>query len=225
MNAEDLLKEFANLDTHRHQRSGFVEAIFCDGKTHEQVASIVEMMISKGHNVLGTRASKELSLELKKRFDKLDYDEQSKVFRIINNPIKQINGRLAVLAAGTADVRVAEEAKRVAEFYGIEAKSFYDVGVAGLHRLLSNVKELDEFDCLIVVAGMEGALPSVIGGLTGKPVIAVPTSVGYGANFGGITPLLAMLNSCSEGITVVNIDNGFGAACAAIRILSLMNKK
>lgn len=224
MKNEDILKlfdgvEFAKVDSHRHLRNGFSEVIYCQGKTIEQILSITKKMLANGVNVLGTRASEETGRKICAEFEKADYDSLSGTFRIIKHDIKPLRGKLAILAAGTADIKVAEEAKRTAQFFGAEAKTYYDVGVAGLHRLLSHVKELEEYDVLIAVAGMEGALPSVLGGLVSMPVIAVPTSVGYGANFSGVTPMLAMLNSCSEGITVVNIDNGFGAACAALRIL------
>lgn len=212
--------DFAKVDAHRHLRNGFSEVIYCSGKTVEQVVAISKKMAEKGMNILGTRASKEVGARICSEFGHADFDALSGTFQIIVHDIKPVKGSLAVLAAGTADLKVAEEARRSAMFFGAEAKTYYDVGVAGLHRLLSCVKELGEHDVLIAVAGMEGALPSVLGGLVPKPVIAVPTSVGYGSNFGGVTPLLAMLNSCSEGITVVNIDNGFGAACAAIRILN-----
>jgi NCAIR mutase (PurE)-related protein len=148
----------------------------------------------------------------------------SRTFRIISREIKPMTGRLAIVCAGTADLPVAEEARRTAAYFGFEAQKFYDVGVAGLHRLVSCLDDLRQADCAIVVAGMEGALPSVVGGLIACPIVACPTSVGYGANLKGFTALLAMLNSCSEGISVVNIDNGFGAACAAIRILRRIAK-
>lgn len=211
--------DFAKLDGHRHLRNGFSEVIYCQGKTVEQVVSIAKKMTEKGMNVLGTRVTPEMAAALKRDAKDCDYHELSGTFQILSHNIEPMKGNMAVLAAGTADLKVAEEARRTARFFGLESRSYYDVGVAGIHRLLSYAKELDNYDVLIAVAGMEGALPSVVGGLIDKPIIAVPTSVGYGSNFSGITPLLAMLNSCSEGITVVNIDNGFGAACAALRIL------
>lgn len=212
--------EFARPDTHRPLRNGFSETIYCAGKTQEQVIAIVEKIVSCGQNVLGTRAEKDVGDAIAARFKNSDYDYTSRTFCVVQKDIKPLNGRLAILAAGTSDIKVAEEARRTAQFFGIEARTYYDVGVAGIHRILSHREELQEYDALIVVAGMEGALPSVVGGLVGRPIIAVPTSIGYGSNFNGITPLLAMLNSCSEGITVVNIDNGFGAACAALRIIN-----
>ena len=215
--------EFAKIDSHRHLRNGFAEAIYCRGKTMEQVTSIARKMVDNGMNVLGTRADIETGSRICAEFKGADYDALSETFKIVVHTVQPISGKVALLAAGTADLKVAEEARRTLQFFGVEAKTYYDVGVAGIHRLFAHVKELDEYDVLIAVAGMEGALPSVVGGLVSKPVIAVPTSVGYGANFGGITPLLAMLNSCSEGVVVVNIDNGFGAACSAMRILNLQH--
>jgi NCAIR mutase (PurE)-related protein len=217
---EDL--DFAKLDGHRHLRNGFSEVIYCQGKTAEQVVSIAKRMKENGMNVLGTRAVPEMAETLKREVKDCDYHELSRTFRILSRKIEPLKGSLAILAAGTADLPVAEEARMTAAFFGVEAKTYYDVGVAGIHRLLSHARELAGRDVLIAVAGMEGALPSVVGGLVDRPVIAVPTSVGYGSNFSGVTPLLAMLNSCSEGITVVNIDNGFGAACAALRILRMV---
>lgn len=211
--------DFAKLDSHRHLRNGFSEVIYCRGKTTEQIVSIAKRMAENGMNVLGTRADDEAGQAIRGAFKNADYDNLSGVFQIIQHKIEPVKGNLAVLAAGTADLKVAEEARRTAQFFGAESKTYYDIGVAGIHRLLSHVKDIEAHDVLIVVAGMEGALPSVVGGMVSKPIIAVPTSVGYGSNFGGITPLLAMLNSCSEGILVTNIDNGFGAACAALRIL------
>ena len=210
---------FAKVDSHRHIRNGFSEVIYCQGKTVEQVVGIAGKMFEKGMNVLGTRCDEETGRCLCEAFKKCDYDKLSSTFQLLNHKPTIIKGSVAILAAGTADSKTAEEARRTVEFFGASAKAFYDVGVAGIHRLFANIKEMDKFDVLIAVAGMEGALPSVLGGLVSKPIVAVPTSVGYGSSLGGITPLFAMLNSCSEGITVVNIDNGFGAACAALRIL------
>jgi len=212
---------FAKMDGHRHLRNGFSEVIYCKGKTKEQIGEIALRMYARKMNVLGTRCEGPAGAYLKKKIRKLSYDPISRTFALKAHPVKKAKGRVAVLCAGTADLFAAEEAKRTLEFFGVTSEGFYDIGVAGIHRLLSQIKRLDEFDVLIAVAGMEGALPSVLGGLTGKPIVAVPTSVGYGSNFGGVTPLLAMLNSCSEGITVVNIDNGFGAACAALRMISV----
>lgn len=209
----------AKHDTHRALRNGFSEVILCEGKPLDHLLKIVEKLIAKGHNVLGTRADVAALTAIGEKFPKADCDSVSRTFKIINKPVEPLTGRIAILCAGTADMQVAEEARRTAEYFGVEALRYYDVGVAGLHRLVECLDSVRGADAAIVVAGMEGALPSVVGGLVDIPVIAVPTSVGYGANFSGIAALLSMLNSCSEGIVVVNIDNGFGAACAALRIL------
>lgn len=209
----------AKHDGHRALRNGFTEAILCEGKRDEHVLSIVAEASHRKINLLGTRASPEQLTALKKAFPSLHVCDISRTFCLLSRPQETLEGSVAVLAAGTADMAVAEEAVRTAEFFGVEPKRHYDVGVAGIHRLFSCMDELRIVDVVIVVAGMEGALPSVVGGLLPAPLIAVPTSVGYGANFKGVAALLGMLNSCSEGITVVNIDNGFGAACAAMRIL------
>jgi NCAIR mutase (PurE)-related protein len=211
--------DFAKVDGHRHIRNGFSEVIFCQGKTTDQIISIAKKMVEHKMNVLGTRCAAEVGNKIAKQIKGVDYDPVSNTFVIMSHKPENISGRVAVLCAGTADIRTAEESRRTLEFFGADVKTFYDVGVAGIHRLISQIKELEKFDVLIAVAGMEGALASVLGGLVSRPIVAVPTSIGYGSNFGGITPLLAMLNSCSEGISVVNIDNGFGAACAAMRIL------
>ena len=207
------------LDLTRAQRNGFSESIFCEGKTFEQISKAIQGMREAGLNILGTRASSELGEKLEKQFQGLSYHTLSKTFQLIQRPPSLISQTLGILAAGTSDLSVAEEAAQTLKFYGVEAKRFYDVGVAGLHRLLSQLDEVRTLDVVIVVARMDGALPSVVGGLINAPVIACPTSVGYGVHHKGLTTLNAMLNSCSEGITVVNIDNGFGAACAALRIL------
>ena len=209
----------AKLDLHRPMRNGFSEVIFCEGKHLDHLTRIIDDIDGRGHNVFGTRASKDILNTIKERFPKIQTDEVSRTFRLINHPMEQLNANVAILCAGTADVPVAEEARQTIQFFGVEPRRYYDVGVAGLQRLLKTASELKDIDCAIVVAGMEGALPTVVGGLTKAPVIAVPTSIGYGASFGGVAALLGMLNSCSEGITVVNIDNGFGAACAALRIV------
>lgn len=216
--------DVAKHDGHRALRNGFAEVVMCQGKRPEHLAKIVEGLAARRINVLGTRADPEICKTLGRKFSKLDFDGTSRTFKLINREVEPIDGRLAILCAGTADLPVAEEARRTAEFFGIEAVCHYDVGVAGLHRLLSSLDSVRSSDVAVVAAGMEGALPSVLGGLVSIPIVAVPTSVGYGANFGGIAALLSMLNSCSEGITVVNIDNGFGAACAALRILRVVKK-
>lgn len=212
--------DFAKMDGHRHLRNGFSEVIYCKNKTTDQIVRISKMMTAKGINVLGTRCDESVGKKICQKIKSAKFDSLSNTFEVITHKIKPMKGRVAILAAGTADLKTAEEARKSLKFFGVDAKTYYDVGVAGIHRLFAKIKELDDFDVLIAVAGMEGALPSVLGGLVSKPIVAVPTSVGYGSNFGGITPLLSMLNSCSEGIVVVNIDNGFGAACAAIRILN-----
>ncbi len=211
--------QVARHDLHRPLRNGFSEVILCEGKRTEHVLRIVSEADARKLNCFGTRASPELFAKLREVFPRCDCCEQGRTFELLHRPPEQLDGRLAILSAGTADTAVAEEAWRTARFFGVEASRHYDVGIAGLHRLLSEIGELRGADAAICCAGMEGALPSVVGGLIPVPIVAVPTSVGYGASFGGVAALLAMLNSCSEGITVVNIDNGFGAAAAALRIL------
>jgi NCAIR mutase (PurE)-related protein len=209
----------AKHDSHRILRNGFAEVIYCENKKPQHVIDITKAMMDKGYNVLGTRINEDAAERLCKELSDLDYDPISRTYRIILNDIQPLPGKLSIACGGTADLPVAEEARRTVEFFGLEPRRFYDVGIAGLHRVLSNIDDLKESDAVIAVAGMEGALPSVLGGLIECPIIAVPTSVGYGTNMAGLTPLFAMLNSCSEGISVTNIDNGFGAACAAIRII------
>ncbi len=216
---------FARIDHHRQLRLGAPEVIFGAGKTVEQVVEISLAMLAAGSNVLCTRTTKDVCAAVRDAVARADihssephYFDPARVFSIVNREPTRL-GQLGVLAAGTSDLPVAEEAAVSAEFFGAEVSRLYDVGVAGIHRLLDQRDQLDPLAALIVVAGMEGALPSVVGGLVGVPVIAVPTSVGYGASFGGIAALLGMLNSCAAGVTVVNIDNGFGAAAAAHRIL------
>jgi NCAIR mutase (PurE)-related protein len=209
---------FAKIDHHRALRKGFPEVIFCQNKTKEQVVQIIRKM-AESNDVLATRATEEMFNEVKRNFESAKYNKLSKTISIIKNK-KLKAGKILVLSAGTSDINVAEEAAVVAEAMGNKVERLYDVGVAGLHRLLNNKKKLDDANVLIVVAGMDGVLPSVVSGLFGKPIIAVPTSVGYGASFKGIAPLLTMMNSCSPGVVVVNIDNGFGAGYFA----SLINK-
>lgn len=217
MTGMDSIQQFF-LDGEREERNGFAESIFCEGKNLQQIRTIVAERNRQGKNVFGTRCPPENGEELAKSFQGLSYHALSRTFQFVQKASAPQEGALGILAAGTADVGVAEEAWQTARFYGMEPQRFYDVGVAGLHRLLSHLEAIRKMDVLIVVAGMEGALPSVVAGLVKSPVIACPTSIGYGAHFKGLTALFAMLNSCSEGITVVNIDNGFGAACAALRI-------
>ncbi|HWP48182.1 MAG TPA: nickel pincer cofactor biosynthesis protein LarB [Candidatus Limnocylindrales bacterium] len=212
---------FAKVDHHRHLRKGTPEVVFCQGKTVEQVVKIVERLIKTGEsNILATRASEEVYQGIKQVIGTVEYHSMARVVVVCPKPTNPQVGCIALISAGTADLPVAEEAAVVAETLGNRVERIYDVGVAGLHRLLDNLKRIVEANVIIVVAGMEGALPSVVGGLVDKPIIAVPTSVGYGASFHGLSALLTMLNSCAPGISVVNIDNGFGAAYQA----SLINK-
>ncbi|MBI5361423.1 MAG: nickel pincer cofactor biosynthesis protein LarB [Planctomycetes bacterium] len=202
---------FANVDTHRHLRCGCPEVIFCQRKTPKQVSKIAEIILRNGSNLLATRADKLHFSAIKKINKKAEYNEQARAVtvRIKDEPLKK--GVIMVVTAGTSDIPVAEEARVTAEMMNCPVKTLYDVGVAGIHRLLSHSREIQAARAVIVVAGMEGALASVVGGLVDKPVVAVPTSVGYGASFNGIAPLLTMLNSCTPNVAVVNIDNGFGA--------------
>jgi NCAIR mutase (PurE)-related protein len=212
--------EFARVDGHRSLRKGFPEVIYCEGKTPAQVVAIAKKILQHNDNLLATRAGKATYRAVKRAFPKARYHEAARAIIVVRKPLPKRTGTIAVLCAGTTDIPVAEEAVVTADIMGNRVKKYYDVGIAGIHRLLALHEELLDANVLIVIAGMEGALPSVVGGLVDKPVIAVPTSVGYGASFGGIAALLAMLNSCASGVTVVNIDNGFGAGYAA----SLINQ-
>lgn len=212
---------YANIDHHREVRTGYPEVIYCEGKSDYQILGIIEKMIKKDSNILGTRCRKETYEKIKPIYPNAEYDQLSKILKIQNHPIENIGkGKIVVVTGGTSDIPVADEAYHTALFWGNTVERVYDVGVAGIHRLLSKKHIIDSARVIIVVAGMEGALPSVVGGLVDVPIIAVPTSVGYGANFGGLSALLTMLNSCSSGISVVNIDNGFGAGYLA----SMINK-
>ena len=212
---------YANIDHHREVRTGYPEVIYCEGKSDDQILGIVDKMTQKNSNILGTRCRKETYEKIKQIYPNAEYDQLSKILKIQNHPIENIGkGKIVVVTGGTSDIPVADEAYHTAIFLGNTAERVYDVGVAGIHRLLSKKHIIDSARVIIVVAGMEGALPSVVGGLVDVPVIAVPTSVGYGANFGGLSALLTMLNSCASGISVVNIDNGFGAGYLA----SMINK-
>ena len=211
---------FAKIDTNRLQRTGIPEVIYSSGKTSEQVRQIAERMYNKGMDILATRASEEIFISVAESVKEAVYNPVAKTIVFHQKTPTVTKDYIAVVAAGTSDLPVAEEAVETALFLGNRIERIYDVGVAGIHRLFSRIELIRRAKVIIVVAGMEGALPSVVGGLVDKPVIAVPTSVGYGANLGGVTALLAMLNSCAAGISVVNIDNGFGAACQA----SLINK-
>ena len=215
-------EDFGNgtIDHHRSIRTGSPEVIFGENKSIEQLISIIKRYDSINENLLITRLSEEKAKELQNIYQNAEYSKIARTFSLIKGEIIKHGGKVGILTAGASDIPVAEEAKVTANVLGSEVYSFIDIGVAGLHRLLDKIKEIRNLDVLIVVAGMEGALPSVVGGLVSRPVIAVPTSVGYGANLGGLTTLLAMLNSCVAGVTVVNIDNGFGAGYAA----SLINR-
>lgn len=207
----------AKLDYHRALRSGFGEVVYCPGKTQEQLAAIYKSFARRRENVMGTRASKEQAEQMLKYVAGVEYEETSRILKLQFEKPKA-EGHIAVCTGGTSDIPVAEEAAQTAEFFGAKVERIYDVGVAGVHRLLSKLEEIRRANCIVAVAGMEGALPGVVAGLVDRPVIAVPTSVGYGAGFGGLAPLLTMLNSCAEGIAVVNIDNGFGAGYMATQI-------
>lgn len=202
---------FAKIDTHREVRKGFPETIFCQGKTKPQIISILERLSKNHQNILLTKANKSIYNSIKKIYPKATYNEHAKTIVIKNYKPKQKKGTILIITAGTSDIPVAEEAAVTAEIMGNKVEKVYDVGVAGVHRLLDIRDKISSSDVIIVIAGMDGALPSIVGGLTSKPVIAVPTSVGYGASFKGVAPLLTMLNTCAEGVVVVNIDNGFGA--------------
>ena len=208
---------FAKLDTHRKIRTGFGEVVFCSGKKDEHLQQIFRKLAEEEGNVLGTRASREQDGLIRALCPDAVYDSLSRLVKIIRKPV-ELRGSVAVCTAGTADIPVAEEAAQTAEFFGSKVNRVYDVGVSGLHRLLASLDPIQEANCVIAVAGMEGALPSVLGGLVSNPVIAVPTSIGYGASLQGISALLTMLNSCANGIAVVNIDNGYGAGYMATQI-------
>ena len=209
---------FARVDTHRQARQGFPEVILGLGKTPAQIAAVAERIVANGQSLLVTRASKEAWEAVRLVAPGASYHEDARAITLKQGDVAAGVGTVLIACAGTSDLPVAEEAAVTAEIMGNVVDRLYDVGVAGLHRLLSEHERLRRARVLIVVAGMEGALPSVIGGLVRVPVIAVPTSVGYGASYGGISALLGMLNSCASGVAVVNIDNGFGAACLASRI-------
>lgn len=213
---EDL--DFVKIDNHRNLRKGQGEVIYCAGKTPEQTSVIFEKMLQFNSNVLGTRADIDTFREVSARIPDAVYHEKARAITVVRSGIKKSTGMILIATGGTSDIPVAEEAAVTAEFFGNTVERLYDVGVAGIHRLLMNTEKLSEANVIIAVAGMEGALASVIGGLSSCPVVAVPTSVGYGANFGGLSALLTMLNSCSSGIGVVNIDNGFGAGYLASMI-------
>ncbi len=219
---EDLT--FAKIDHHRALRCGFPEVIYCEGKTIEQIAAIFEKCAATGVNVLATRADQQAYEAIHKVLPEAEHYELARCITLRQTEAKKSTGKIAVVSAGTADLPVAEEACVTAEIMDQTVVTFYDVGVAGIHRLLAHMSDLQDATVVVVVAGMEGALPSVVGGLVSAPVIAVPTSVGYGASFGGLAALLGMLNSCANNIAVVNIDNGFGAGCLASTINRLAER-
>jgi len=217
----DTIGDVARLDTHRALRTGAPEVIYCPGKTPEQVAQIAQRLSEHGQRVLATRAEPAQFAAVRDLIPEAIFHPLARAITVGDKPEPKHPERyIAVLTAGTADTPVGEEAALTLEWHGSRAERLYDVGVAGLHRLLDKVSLVQQAHALIVVAGMEGALASVVAGLVSRPVVAVPTSIGYGASFGGISALLTMLNSCAGGIAVVNIDNGFGAACYAHRINS-----
>jgi NCAIR mutase (PurE)-related protein len=212
---------FAQVDTHRALRKGFPEVIFGAGKTPEQVLKIAATLLEHEQNVLATRVTAAHARVLRKKFRRAIHHELARCVTIEKKPLPKRPGTIAVICAGTSDLPVAEEAAVTAEIMGNCVERVNDVGVAGVHRLFNRLEGIRRANVVIVVAGMEGALPSVVAGLVAKPVIAVPTSIGYGASFGGLAALLGMLNSCASGLTVVNIDNGFGAGYAASQINAL----
>lgn len=221
---EDL--SFATIDTHRSLRQGFPEVIYGEGKSASQIIEISKNMSGRGENVLITRLDDEKAGAVRSSFKGAEHNADARTIFIRNHPVEVTStGVVLIVSAGTSDIPVAEEAAVTAESMGNIVSRLYDVGVAGIHRLLHKTDELFRADVIIVVAGMEGALPSVVAGLVESPVIAVPTSVGYGANLGGLTTLMAMLTSCATGVTVVNIDNGFGAAYSASLMNNIKNKE
>ena len=211
---------FAKIDNHRQLRQGYPEVIYCEGKTPEQVTQIVQAMIERGSNVLGTRANLQMYYQVKEICKDAVYHEACKVITVQKEKPQMTESYIVVVTGGTSDIPVAEEAVVTAEMLGNKVEKVYDVGVAGIHRLFHKLDVITGAKVIIAVAGMEGALASILGGLVSKPVLAVPTSVGYGASFGGLAALLAMLNSCASGTAVLNIDNGFGAGYMA----SMINK-
>jgi len=223
--AADILKDlpfedlgFANIDHHRKLRTGYPEAVFCQGKKPEQIAEIMKGLAAKNDNVIGTRATEKDFEAVKAVLPEAEYFDDARIIAVMRDKTPHTEGIIAVVTAGTADIPVAEEAAVTAEALGNRVDRIYDVGVAGIHRLFAKLDRIRVARVVIVVAGMEGALASVVGGLVESPVIAVPTSIGYGANLGGLSALLSMLNSCANGVSIVNIDNGFGAAYMASNI-------
>ncbi len=217
MNEKYVDIDFAKLDIERQKRRGCSEAVFCECKTEEQLVKIFSEFQKQGQNVLGTRVTQSQAQVLQKKFSGLYYNSQARIVKLIQKEINKC-GEIAICTGGTGDIPVAEEAAETAEFYGSNVKKYYDVGVAGIHRLFDKIDDIRKANVIIAVAGMEGALGGIIAGLVDVPVIAVPTSVGYGSSFNGLSALLTMLNSCAEGMTVVNIDNGFNAGYSANQI-------
>jgi NCAIR mutase (PurE)-related protein len=215
---------YAMVDHHRALRSGHPETIFSPGKTVDQIVGIARRLLEKDANIMATRAERPVYEALKAVCDRVEYHEDARIVVMNRKPVTTTRTTILVMCAGTSDIPVAEEAAVTAEIMGNRVERLTDVGVAGIHRLLSNREKIQAASVLVVVAGMDGALPSVAAGLTDKPVIAVPTSIGYGASFGGLAALLTMLNSCANGVTVVNIDNGYGAGYAASMINRLANR-
>ncbi len=215
---------YAKLDLNREIRSGFPEVIFCSGKPDEFLVSIFRKLYEENGEVLGTRADERQYDLIKKELPNVVYDKISHILKIEKEGKKR-TGKIAVCTAGTADIPVAEEAAQTAEFFGANVERVFDVGVSGLHRLLSKLEIIQEANCIVAVAGMEGALASVLGGMVSRPVIAVPTSVGYGAAMKGLSALLTMINSCANGVAVVNIDNGYGAGYIATQINRLAGEQ
>ena len=208
----------SRVDLNREARNGAAEVIFGQGKTAGQIIDVMQCLSAQQQNILVTRITPEAAATVQQRFPESNYTELARILSLQSVPAQKTESKIAVVCAGTSDIPVAEEAALTAEFYGNTVERVYDAGVAGLHRLIASLDTINTCRVVVVVAGMEGALPSVVGGLVKAPVIAVPTSVGYGANFGGLSALLGMLNTCASGVTVVNIDNGFGAGFAANRI-------
>lgn len=208
---------FTKLDTGRKERTGFGEVVFCQGKRNEFLKDIFSRLFEANGEVLGTRATQEQFELVKEILPQATYDSVSRIIKVQGEK-KKLVGNIAVCTAGTADIPVAEESAQTAEFFGSYVERIFDIGVSGIHRMLSQTEKLEKANVVVAIAGMEGALASVVGGLVSVPVIAVPTSVGYGANLGGISALLSMINSCANGISVVNIDNGYGAGYIATQI-------
>jgi hypothetical protein len=210
---------FAKVDHHRELRSGMPEVIYCQGKTVVQIKKIIQSMNRAGNSILATKLNKDVFRKIKNSLPKFSkYNETAQTLVIDKNKSKKKSGKIVIISAGTSDIPIAEEASVTAQLLGSKTETLFDVGVAGIHRLFNNLECIRKARVVIVVAGMEGALASVVGGLVDKPLIAVPTSIGYGTSFGGVSALLSMLNSCSPGVAVVNIDNGFGAGSMAHRI-------